>query len=157
MNWRTISVVAAAAGSAAILLGGGPLALAGLGRASSSVESDRAALGATLKSTAAAGYTVHALTLANQGVVKEFARSNGTVFAVTWRGAARPNLQQILGEHFDVVQADNASRSSARTRQPIAVTRSDLVVRTGGHSGAFWGVAILPQQAPAGLSAESLK
>ena len=131
-------------------------ACANLGGAYASVEVDRAHFGARLQSTAAGTYTLHALTLANRGVVKEFTRADGTVFAVTWRGAGRPDLRQLLGEHFQTLQADNV-RTDRRTRRPLSVNRSDFLVVTGGHPGGFWGVAFLPQIAPAGFSTDALK
>jgi hypothetical protein len=78
------------------------------------------------------------------------------VFAVTWRGPGRPDLRQLLGEHFQTLQADNV-RAGPRTRRPLSVNRSDLLVLTGGHSGGFWGVAFLPQMAPAGFSTDEMK
>jgi hypothetical protein len=130
---------------------------AALGHAYASVETDRAALGATVKSTSAGGYTLHTLALPNHGVVKEFTRADGTVFAVAWQGPGRPDLRQLLGEHFDTLQADNTGRIGRHMRRPLAVSRSDLLVTSGGHSGAFWGVALIPPLQPAGFSASSLK
>jgi len=130
---------------------------AALGAAYSSVETDRIHLSAKIKSTAAATYTAHALTLANGGVVTELTRPDGMVFAVTWRGPGRPDLRQLLGSHFDTLQADNATRVGRRIRRPMVVNRADFIVQTGGHSGAFWGVALLPQMEPAGFSANDLK
>lgn len=127
-----------------------------LGGAYATVEADRAHLAAQLHSTSAATHTVHTLTLANGGMVKEYSRSDGTVFAVTWRAAGRPDLRQLLGEHFDALQQDNR-RIGRRTRRPLAVSRPDFIVQSGGHSGAFWGAAFLPQLAPPGFSANDLR
>jgi len=152
-----------AAVCAVSLIAGGALlttplpARAALGHAYVSVEIDRAALGATVTSVSAGAYTIHTLALANHGVVKEFTRADGTVFAVAWQGPGRPDLRQLLGEHFDTVQADNAARVGRRTGRPLSVNRTDLVVTTGGHSGAFWGVALIPQLQPAGFSVSSLR
>ncbi len=129
---------------------------AALGHAYASVETDRAALGATIKSTSAGAYTLHTLALPNRGVVREFTRPDGTVFAVAWHGPGRPDLRQLLSEHFNAVQADNV-RVGRRLRRPLAVNRTDLLVTTGGHSGAFWGAAMIPQLEPAGFSASTLK
>lgn len=131
-------------------------ACAHLGGAYASVQADQARLGARLQSTAGAAHAVHALTLANGGLIREFTRPDGTVFAVTWRGAGRPDLRSLLGEHFQTLQADNV-RTGPRTRRPLVVNRPDLIVRTGGHPGGFWGVALLPQLAPAGFSTDELK
>jgi hypothetical protein len=79
------------------------------------------------------------------------------VFAVVWRAPGRPDLRQLLGGHFDTLQADNATRVGRRYRRPLAVSRSELVVQSGGHSGAFWGVAVLPGMEPPGFSLNDLK
>lgn len=132
-------------------------AYAHLGGAYASVEADRAHMGARIQSTSAATHTVHTLTLANGGIVREFSRPDGTVFAVTWRAPGRPDLRQLLGEHFNTLQIDNARPPGRWSRQPLNVNRSDFVVQSGGHSGAFWGVAILPQSEPAGFALSDLK
>ncbi len=135
-------------------------AQASLGGGYASVEADRAHLAAKLVSTSVATFTVHALTLANGGVVREFMRGDdGVIFAISWRGPGRPDLRQLLGDRFAILGADNTSHqiSGRRPRMPLAVSRADFVVRTGGHSGAFWGFAYLPQQAPSGFSASNLQ
>ena len=60
-----------------------PAAHAHLGGAYASVEADRTHLSARLQSTVTGTHTVHALALANGGLVREFTRADGTVFAVT--------------------------------------------------------------------------
>ena len=147
---------------ACLVIGGAFLALAAPARAAlgggyASVEADRAHLFAKMSSTAAASHTVHALTLPNGAVTHEYARGDGTVFAVSWRGPSHPDLRQLLGGYFDRFQTDNALRAGRRARMPLSASHSDFVVQSGGHSGAFWGVAYLPQMAPAGFSAADLK
>jgi hypothetical protein len=143
-------------GGLALLALAGP-ASAALGRTYASVDTDRLMLRATVASTFTGVYTVHTLTLPNRGVVKEFTRADGMVFAVVWRAPGRPDLRQLLGDSFTTLQADNVGRSGRRVRRPIAVNRSALVVQSGGHSGAFWGAALIPQLQPAGFSASNLK
>jgi hypothetical protein len=120
------------------------------------VEADRAHMAASRASRAAGTYAVDVMTLANGGTVKEFSRPDGMVFAVAWMGPGRPDLRQLLGSHFSTVQTDNLRRGP-RTRRPLTVNRTDFVVRSGGHSGAFWGVAILPGATPAGFSAADMR
>jgi hypothetical protein len=134
-----------------------PPALAALGGTYASVAADRAHFAARVASTSAATHTVHALTLPNGGTVKEYTRADGTVFAVAWSGRGRPDLRQLLGPWFDVMQADNAARTGPPHRRALSVGRSNFIVQSGGHSGAFWGLALLPGLAPAGFSASDLK
>ena len=132
-------------------------AQASLGHASASVEVDRAHLAARAATTQAATHTVQTLSLPNGGTVREFMSPDGTVFAVSWRGPGRPDLRQLLGEHFDTMQSQTVVRAGRRLSEPLAVNRSDFVVHTGGHPGAFWGMAYLPQQVPAGVTAKDLQ
>lgn len=129
---------------------------AALGAPYVSVEADQAHLSAKLQSSRAASHMVHRLTMANGGVLQEFTRADGMVFAVTWRGPARPDLRQLLGGYFDIAQSDNAPRFGRRLRRPPSVNRPDFVMRAGGHSGAFWGAAWLPQMVPAGFATTDL-
>ncbi len=138
-------------------LGAAVPAQAFLGGAYASISADRAHMAARLQTTAAATHTLHTLTLANGGIVREFSRADGAVFAVTWRGPGRPDLRQLLGDKFPVMQADNAPRPGRVRRLPPMVNRPDFQVLTGGHPGAFWGVAFLPQNAPAGFSPSELR
>jgi Protein of unknown function (DUF2844) len=148
----TLLVIASVAWLAA-----GSQAEAALGRARDSVEADRIHLSARMASTTLANHTVHTLTLPNGGVVREYMRSDGTVFAVSWRGPGRPDLRQLLGDSFDTLQADQAARVGRRARHtPLSVARSDLIIHSGGHPGAFWGFGYLPHEAPAGFSGKDL-
>lgn len=131
-------------------------ASAGLGRASTSIESDRAALRAQRTSIYRTGYTMHALALPNGGTVNEFERPDGMVFAVTWRAPGRPDLRQLLGEAFGAMQEDNAP-AARRMRRPLRVNRSDVLLQSGGHPGAFWGAALLPKLEPAGFAPSDLQ
>jgi hypothetical protein len=133
-----------------------PAAWASLGAGRESIERDRASLAATHTVTAASTHTVHALTQANGVRVREFERPDGTVFAVTWQGQGRPDLRLLLGDSFQVMQADNAPRAGRRPRTPLAVHRPGLLIQSGGHSGAFWGIAYLPKAAPDGFTPRSL-
>ncbi len=138
------------------IMAGGSLSWASLGGRADSIATDRVHMSARMASTTKPTHTVTALTLANGAVVREFANKAGVVFAVSWRGPGRPDLQQLLGDGFQAVQADNVGAGGRRMRAPLAVNRSDLVVHTGGHPGAFWGLAYLPQETPSGFSAADL-
>lgn len=160
---KRLPAAALAAPSLAILaltvgatMGPASTARAALGHAVESVQADRLHLSAKLASTTASTYTVNSLTLSNGGVVKEFTGTDGMVFAVSWRGPGRPDLRQLLGEHFASVQAANAVVGGRRLRMPISVNSTDFVVHSGGHPGAFWGLAYLPNLSPAGVSAADL-
>jgi hypothetical protein len=137
------------------LIGGLP-ARASLGGGRDSVDADGRHFAARMSTIGASTHTVNVLTMTNGEVVREFTRGDGVVFAVTWRGPARPDLRQLLGPRFDTIQADNVLGGGRRTRRPLAVRRPDFVLSSGGHPGAFWGVAYLPALAPAGFPVRDL-
>ena len=147
--------IVAAFGAALCLVGAWPVQ-ASLGEGRDSIDADRRHFSARLSAIAASTHTVQVLTMPNGGEIREYVRSDGVVFALTWRGSARPDLRQLLGSRFDIVQADNVRSGGRRTRRPLVVRRSDFGMSTGGHSGAFWGVAYLPSLAPPGFSAKAL-
>ena len=143
--------------AAAILTLAAPMASrAELGGKYASVVADGARMHAKLRSLPATNYTVHSLTLANGGEVRQYATADGTVFAIGWNGPGRPDLRQLLGTRFDVVQTDNAPVRGRFRRHPLAVQRSDFVMRSGGHPGAFSGIAYLPQALPTGVSVKDI-
>jgi hypothetical protein len=100
---------------------------------------------------------MHALTLANGGVTREFTRRDGVVFAVTWSGPSRPDLRQLLGGYFDAVQTASAPTGVRHMRRPLMIAHGGMLLRAAGHAGHFHGVAYLPQLAPAGFSAADLQ
>ena len=122
-----------------------------------SVEADRAHMSAHHAVASQASYTVHSLTTPGGGVVREFTRPDGKVFAVAWQGAARPDLRQALGPYFDELNAANPPRLRGGRHIPLTANQSDLVVRSGGHSGGFFGVAYVPGLVPAGVSPAALR
>lgn len=130
-----------------------------LGGKTATIETDRARLSARMAAKADhATFTIHEMTLDSGTVAREFVRPDGTVFAVSWQGPQRPNLKQLFGDsYFSRFQNDNKSTARIRMRRALTSTHSDFVVRTGGHSGAFWGFAYLPQTAPGGFPVQTLQ
>ncbi len=126
-----------------------------LGARYATVEADRAHMSAQHSVSSGVGYTLHTLT-APSGVLREYTGSDGKVFAIAWQGQARPDLRQALGPYFDELNADNPPRTRGGRHMPLTANREDLVVRSGGHSGAFWGVAYVPAMMPPGVSPTDL-
>ncbi len=140
----------------AAVLASAPAAHAALGHAVASVQTDRIHMSARMATSAASAYTSQTLTLPNGGTVTELS-AGGVVFAVAWRAPSRPDLRQLLGERFDTLQAETAAAGAHRLRAPIAVDRTDLVVHSAGHPGAFRGFAYLPALTPTGVTAGDLQ
>jgi hypothetical protein len=130
-----------------------------LGGKVATIDTDRARLNARMATRAEhTTFTVHEMALDSGTVTREFARPDGTVFAVSWQGPQRPNLRQLFGDnYFSRFQSDNKGNPRIRMRRALASTHSDFVVRTGGHSGAFWGFAYLPLTAPGGFPIQTLQ
>jgi hypothetical protein len=108
--------------------------------------------------SAASNYTVRTTTLASGTVVNEYVSSAGTVFGISWRGPRMPDLSTLLGTYFPQYQQGLLAQRAARGgRGPVSVQDTGLVVRSGGHMGAFTGSAYLPPSLPAGVSASDIQ
>jgi hypothetical protein len=130
------------------------IAAAALGEPETQVQTEVARLRGSLKVTPHARYTLHEIKLPSGTVVREFAGSDGKVFAVAWSGPTVPNLREILGQYFDsYVTAAKAQHSG---HHHLQIRESNLVVLAGGHMRAFSGLAYLPQALPSGVSVGDL-
>lgn len=134
-------------------------AQAELGGTVTSLQSDQVRMKAVVPArrvTTFDAYSVHEMTTTSGVVVREYAGNDGVIFAVSWRGPVKPNLQQLLGQYFlPFLQAsDNARRGGTG---PIVVQRDDLVVYSGGHPRAFSGHAYVTSLLPAGVSIDALR
>ena len=131
-------------------------ASATLGEAVSTVTADAQHLRASARVAQASGYEVHEMQ-SGGATVREYA-SGGKVFAVSWQGAARPDLKQLLGAYYpqlqQAVQADKAQRAG---RHPVSIAQGDLVIQMGGHQRAFVGRAYLRNAMPASVKAEEIR
>lgn len=130
-------------------------AQAALGGGVATVEADGAHFSAPVVSTTFGTYTTYVLTLPNGGTIDEFA-AGGVVFGLSWRTPGRPDLVQLLGSHFAEFQAGFSPRTRGIRRAPPAIERSDFLIHSRGHPGAFHGQALLPGLAPAGFTLSDL-
>lgn len=77
--------------------------------------------------------------------VKTYVNAAGVVFAVSWQGPVKPDLQALLGPYF-------AAYAAHPTISGMASVRSgDLVVYSTGFMRHFTGYAYLKSQTPAGF------
>jgi hypothetical protein len=132
-------------------------AFAGLGGDAASIEADRVHMQGTRRTTAAEAYTVHEIQAASGTVVREYASSDGKVFAVTFQGRAQPDMRQILGSYFDQYYRAVQAQGVRRGRRPVVIDEPGLSVRIGGHFGSFAGRAYLPEKLPSGVRSEDLQ
>ncbi len=105
--------------------------------------------------TASTAYSVHELQLPGGTLVREYLTSANRVFAVAWKGPSIPDLQQLLGTYFPRYRV--ATEAIGRARRGVVVEHSDLVIHTGGHTRAFYGVAYLPTQMPSGVQPDQIR
>src|SRR5689334_16131486 len=127
-----------------------------LGGDLSTVRADQTILKAKIQVSPRDLYAVHQMTAATGTVVREFARPDGTVFAVAWDGPWRPDLRQLLGDYYaDFQQAAKGRRPTHRG--PLSATTSRLVVEMGGHPRAFYGRAYVPGLVPSGVQPADIR
>ena len=129
-----------------------------LGGDATTVQADQAKLQASLQTTSKELYTIHEMHAPNSLVVREFVSPAGKVFGVAWQGPSRPDLQQVLGAHFEMfTQAAQAQKAHRVGRGPLVVQQPGLVVQMGGHARSFFGKAYVPQMVPAGVQTEEIQ
>lgn len=129
-----------------------------LGQAKASVEQDGAAIGGQVQSKLAQGYSVETITVAGMSI-KEYVSSDGTVFAVVWRGAGAPNLRLLLGTYFDeyLDALTELQNKTPRIRRPMMLKTANLVVERSGHMRNMWGRVFIPSRLPAMVSPKDIQ
>jgi Protein of unknown function (DUF2844) len=148
-------VKAVIAAASMMLLGTTPL-WAALGKPVSSVADDQKRLGGEVHTrSTAAGFAVQEISAADGTVVREYVSPAGEVFGVSWRGATRPNLVDLLGDHYAAFR--QAPRPPGHRRGPLVVRTDHLVVEMGGHMRDFHGRAYLPDRLPASVSSDAVR
>ena len=105
---------------------------------------------------ASAGYSVIETTLTSTTVVREYVLPNGTVFAVSWEGPFKPDLEALLGEHLRTAQEEVAKNPrNARTR--LSVNRAGVIIHATGRMRSHRGRAWLPAMLPSGFSTDNIR
>jgi hypothetical protein len=79
--------------------------------------------------------------------VRQYSRADGKVFGVAWDGAAKPDLNHVLGPYY--LRYINAVQAAGRTRGTRRITSPDFTVVVSGHMRHFTGAAWLPALVPA--------
>ncbi|MGH9499674.1 MAG: DUF2844 domain-containing protein [Terriglobales bacterium] len=152
------SVHAWLAGVAFIIIGLTLPAFAALGGDVTSIHADQAHMKASIKTTEAQRYTLHEIKTPTGNIVREFASADGRVFAVAWRGASMPPLQQILGTYFPQFSAQAQAHHAAHVgRGPLNIQLPGLVVQSTGHPRGYFGRAYVPGMLPPGVTANDIR
>jgi hypothetical protein len=130
---------------------------AALGGSAESVAADQVKFQAKRTLVAMPEYTVHEISRADGGMIREYVTPAGKVFAVSWSGPALPDIAQLLGSYQAEFRDTLRAQPKSFGRRPAAVHNSDLVVETGGHMRAFQGRAYINSMLPSGVSPETIK
>jgi Protein of unknown function (DUF2844) len=138
-------------------LSGALPAFGALGGDVASIEADRVRMQGTRRTMAAQTYSVHEIQAASGTVVREYASSDGKVFAVAFQGRWQPDMRQILGSYFDQYYRAVLAQGIRRGRRPVVIDEPGLSVRIGGHLGSFAGRAYVPEKLPSGVRAEDIQ
>ena len=105
--------------------------------------------------SAATNYSQRETTLPTGTRIREYVATGGKVFAVSWEGPFLPDLRELLGRHFETLNAE-AARLPRAGRSQLTVKQPDIVIFSGGHMRAFAGHAWLPADLPAGFNTDEL-
>lgn len=156
------STLSAALSLGAVLVAAQALApaKAGLGDQVASVQTDAVRMKGQLRTRSEPGYTVQEITTGNGVIVREYVSPSGVVFAVSWSGRTKPNLQQTLGTYFaQYVTAAKTQRAEGRHsgHHHLEIQEPSLVVHAGGHMRQYFGLAYVPALVPQNLSISDLR
>lgn len=130
-------------------------ACAALGDDVAAVAVDQARMQASLQVWSKSHYAIHELDAPTGIKVRQFVGDSGKVFAVSWSGGWRPNLRDIMGDHYDKFIA--ATRGKRVARGVARIELPGMVVVMGGHQRAFFGHVYLTDLVPAGFLPEDLR
>jgi hypothetical protein len=135
-----------------------PPVWAALGQPAATVEHDRAALNGQLQRGSMRNFSINTITVAGMEI-KEYVAPDGVVFAVVWEGTGVPNLQLLLGDHYEEYREgiETARNRKPRVKEPFRMKSDRLVVEQAGHSRSLWGRAYLPSQLPPGVRPEDIR
>jgi hypothetical protein len=130
---------------------------ASLGGDVNSVAADRAQMDASVNVTHSDAYDMHEIQSPGGTVVDEYVSSAGKVFAVAWHGQFPPQMQQILGAYFQQYTAALQAQPKHYGHRPLNIQTPGFAVQTGGHMGAYFGRAYIPDMLPQGIRAEEIR
>jgi hypothetical protein len=121
------------------------------------VRDDQARINASVRVTQSNAYSVHELHSPKGQVIREFAGPSGKIFAVAWHGPWAPDLQHLLGTHFEEFQQAMQAPQSRAAHGPLLLRQGNLVVELGGHMRDFVGRAYLSDQLPSGVPLQEIR
>ncbi|HZZ13850.1 MAG TPA: DUF2844 domain-containing protein [Paraburkholderia sp.] len=100
-------------------------------------------------------YTVHETRGADGVTIREYASPANTVFAVSWQGPVRPEMNAVLGSYFPNFASAAAGRP--RGTGPLVAHHTDFHIESAGRPGYFFGKAYVSRLVPAQVRVEDLQ
>ncbi|VXB88126.1 conserved exported hypothetical protein [Burkholderia sp. 8Y] len=90
-------------------------------------------------------------------VLREYVDPAGTVYAVSWRGPAMPNVEALLGAYFPRFREGASATAGDAGLHTARVSDGDLIVENRTRLREFSGRAWLASALPAGVSAADIQ
>ncbi|WP_175940094.1 DUF2844 domain-containing protein [Caballeronia sp. BCC1704] len=90
-------------------------------------------------------------------VVREYVDAAGTVYAVSWRGPAMPNVEALLGAYFSRFRDGASATAGDAGLHTARVSDADLRVENRTRLREFTGRAWLASALPPGVSAADIQ
>lgn len=100
-------------------------------------------------------YTVHEYEK-NGNTVREYATTAGVVFAVSWQGISKPDLNALFGSYFSEYKEALDEVPKQYGVKTISMKTAKMVIRRGGRMRDQRGFACIPSLVPEGVKAEEL-
>ncbi|MDR5756779.1 DUF2844 domain-containing protein [Caballeronia sp. LZ035] len=94
---------------------------------------------------------------ANGIVIREYVDGSGTVYAVSWRGPAMPDIQTLLGTHFETFREGALASIGTLGLHTAQVATGDLVVENRMRLREFSGRAWLANALPSGVNVSDIQ
>jgi hypothetical protein len=134
-----------------------PPAVATLGEQASTVTQDAGKMKGVQKATLNQGlYATHEM-VSGVTTIREFSNRDGLVFAVSWRGLAKPDLNILFGSYYAEYEAGAAKLPRQRGRRSVSLETSKMVLRGSSRMRDQRGFAYIPSLVPPGIKLEDLE
>jgi hypothetical protein len=123
--------------------------------ASSAPSTPSVLLAASRPAAITTPYSVQETHNADGVTVREYVLPDNVVFAVTWQGPVRPDMNVLLGSYFPNFAYPATSRPQGGGA--LIQANGDFRIESFGRKGRFFGKAWLPRLVPANVSVDDLQ
>ena len=118
------------------------------------LQSTTSVAGIASTATSDASYTVREASGTDGVTIREYVLPTNVVFAVTWQGPVRPDMNALLGSYFS--HFSNTGEGRTRGTGPLIEHSGDFHIESAGRAGYFFGKAYLPRLVPANVIVSDL-